>query len=151
VGDILRRAGVDDIGALAALHHATVSFAYREWFPPPPPSVEELTPLWEEDVAAAYAVFMVDDVASVVARRDGTLGRLHVHPSRWGEGLGGLLHDAAVAELRSHGHARAGLWVIEANARARRLYERRGWVFDSSCEPIEYLGVHEVRYSLELM
>jgi len=149
--EVLRRATADDIVTLARLHHETVSVAYRDWFPPPAPSFDELVPQWAREVAAGHAVFVYGDgVGSVVARADGSLGRLHVHPSRWGEGIGQVLHDAAVGELRSSGHRLANLLVIEANVRARSLYERNGWVLDASVPAIEHLGVREVRYVLEL-
>jgi GNAT superfamily N-acetyltransferase len=146
---VLRRATLDDVDALAHLHHATVSVAYREWFPPPAPAVEVLRPLWEADLRDAHAVLAWGDVGSVVARANGDLARLHVHPSRWGEGIGRRLHDAAVAELRERGHQRAGLWVIERNERARALYERSGWTVVDG-EVFEELGVREVRYVLDL-
>ena len=67
--------------------------------------------------------------------RDGELGRLHVHPDHWHEGVGRALHDAAAAA------GATTLWVIDANERARRFYERNGWVLD----PTERQG-NEVRY-----
>jgi GNAT superfamily N-acetyltransferase len=80
----------------------------------------------------------VDDtgtiVGSVVVRPDGELARLHVHPERWRCGIGQALHDAAGDRARS-------LWVIDRNERARRFYERNGWVLD----PTERQG-NEVRY-----
>lgn len=154
-GAELRRAAAADVEALARLHLDTVSFAYRDWFPPasPPPSIDELVELWATDVADAHAVIAaVDDgrlIGSAVARRSGDLGRVHVHPARWGEGLGQRLHDAAVAALRTAGHAEARLCVIEQNERARALYERNGWVLVPD-EHIEYLGVVEVVYRLPL-
>lgn len=48
-------------------------------------------------------------------------------PDRWGEGIGSLLHDAAI-EIAASGTAGAiNLWALEANTRARGMYERRGW------------------------
>jgi GNAT superfamily N-acetyltransferase len=130
-----------------------VAFAYREWFPPPAPSVDVLAPLWARDVQDADAVIVAADgavvVGSAVARAGGDLARVHVHPSRWGEGIAQRLHAAAVDALRDAGHVEARLWVIERNARARALYERNGWVLVPD-ECIEELGVVEVRYRLAL-
>ena len=36
--------------------------------------------------------------------------------------------DAAVEHLTEGGHERAVLWVLRDNPRARRFYERAGWV-----------------------
>lgn len=44
-----------------------------------------------------------------------------------GSGVAGRLHDEAIDDLRRRGCDEARLWVLEANARARRFYERRGW------------------------
>ena len=50
-----------------------------------------------------------------------------VAPERWGEGIGGRLVDALLEEARSRGYRRAQLWTQSDNARARRLYEGRGF------------------------
>jgi GNAT superfamily N-acetyltransferase len=59
---------------------------------------------------------------------EGEIVGLHVLPSEWGQRIGSALHDAALAMLSGEGHRTAGLWVIAANQRARRMYERRGWL-----------------------
>jgi GNAT superfamily N-acetyltransferase len=51
-----------------------------------------------------------------------------VRPDRWGQRLGALVLDAALAEGRERGFRRAQLWTHESNGRGRRLYERLGWV-----------------------
>jgi GNAT superfamily N-acetyltransferase len=149
----IRRADQDDVPALAALHLETVSYAYRRWFPPsgPLPTIAELTLLWTRDVTQAHAVLVTEDLdGSVVARANGDLARLHVRPARWGEGIGGALHDVALDALWAGGHEQARLWVIEENARARGLYERRGWRLLPD-EVIIDLGVREVRYAYDLL
>jgi ribosomal protein S18 acetylase RimI-like enzyme len=50
-----------------------------------------------------------------------------VAPDHWGMGLGGGLVDALLAEAWSRGYGRAQLWTQADNARARRLYEGRGF------------------------
>jgi RimJ/RimL family protein N-acetyltransferase len=42
------------------------------------------------------------------------------------------------------------LWVIEANIRGRRFYERLGWTADGARQPIDFDGelVDEVRYRM---
>jgi ribosomal protein S18 acetylase RimI-like enzyme len=51
-----------------------------------------------------------------------------VASERWGEGLGGRLVDALLEEMRKRGFRGAQLWTQTDNARARRLYEGRGFV-----------------------
>lgn len=55
------------------------------------------------------------------------VGAVFVVPDRWGEGFGGRLVDAVLAEARARGYERAQLWTHAANARAHRLYDRRGF------------------------
>jgi ribosomal protein S18 acetylase RimI-like enzyme len=55
------------------------------------------------------------------------LQMVFVSPERWGEGIGGRLVDAALAEARSEGYARCQLWTHASDERVRRLYEGRGF------------------------
>ena len=74
---------------------------------------------------------------------------LHVLPSQWGRGVGSALHDAALSLLGEAGYDMAWLWVLAANDRARRMYERRGWTAHTDTLH-DYLGVPELRYSRQL-
>jgi GNAT superfamily N-acetyltransferase len=56
------------------------------------------------------------------------LWQLFVQPEWWGRGVAPLLHDAALAEMRLRGYGRARLFTPSSHARARRFYERRGWL-----------------------
>ena len=74
------------------------------------------------------------------------------HPRPGRRGLGSaLLFAAAVDDLRGRGFAPLVLWVIEANARGRRFYERAGWRPDGARQPIDFDGVpvDEIRYRLD--
>lgn len=64
---------------------------------------------------------------------------LYVRQSWWGTGLGQALLDAVL------GLEPCTLWVLEDNSRARRFYERNGFVADGSRELYERLGTWEVR------
>jgi GNAT superfamily N-acetyltransferase len=66
----------------------------------------------------------------------------------WGTGLGRELMAAACRGLAAAGYEQATLWVLAGNARARRFYDRAGWVPDGSQKQDEIagLGVTEVRY-----
>jgi len=149
-----------DAGVIAALHQATVAVAYREYFPDsPPPTVAGLRAIWAQRLADPTAVALAAcrggrPVGSVLARADpdfpgGQLVGLHVLPPEWGKGIGSDLHDAALAVLSQAGYHDAGLWVIAGNSRARRMYERRGWVRCPGAGQQAY-GVIEVRYRREL-
>lgn len=75
---------------------------------------------------------------------------IYAHPSHWSAGLGRALMSATVDAL---GPARPiSLWVLEANARARRFYERAGFAADGTVQPADMPGgvrLPEVRYRLD--
>jgi RimJ/RimL family protein N-acetyltransferase len=52
---------------------------------------------------------------------------LFVVPERWGEGIGGVILDAVLAEARRRNYSRIHLWTDEDNERSRRLYRSRGF------------------------
>jgi GNAT superfamily N-acetyltransferase len=58
----------------------------------------------------------------------GHLRNLFVRQDQWGTGLARLLHDAAVEEARRRGYRELRLFAAAGQARARRFYEREGWV-----------------------
>jgi ribosomal protein S18 acetylase RimI-like enzyme len=147
-----------DPGLLASIHAETVNVAYAGFFPAGdiPPTVDEHRATWEVRLADPTAIALVARVAgrpvgSVMARRDpdlpdrGQITGLHVLPTEWGQGVGTALHDAAVATLAAQGVATVELWVIEANRRARRLYESKGWRLVPGVV-LEVAGITEVRY-----
>jgi GNAT superfamily N-acetyltransferase len=82
----------------------------------------------------------------------GQLWMINVHPDVWGTGVGTDLHSFALRVLLALGHREAYLWVARANARARRFYEREGWLA-TGVEQRENIGgaaVPEVMYRRRL-
>ncbi len=71
---------------------------------------------------------------------DGEIYALYVGPSHWNRGVGSRLMAEGVRRLSDGGHARAALWVLERNERARRFYERRGWAPDGARRPVDLLA-----------
>ena len=55
------------------------------------------------------------------------LNYLFVVPERWGEGIGGLILDAVLAEAKRRHYSRVHLWTHEVNERSHRLYRSRGF------------------------
>lgn len=138
---IIHSAQLSDAAALAELHATTVGIAYKGIFPAdaPAPTAAGLIDAWRRELADPRGEVHVarhDDmvVGSVACGPDDSvpagysLRRLHVHPDHQGQGLGSVLHDRVLASATSAKVARLQLWVLEANERARRMYERRGWV-----------------------
>ena len=152
----IRAARPDDAEALFTIHRESAMTAYVEIFPPDRyrfPDAQ-MRKVWAEALRS-------DDTSVVIAERAGSrvafatvwrgwLLNLFVRPAVWGRGAGAALHDEALALLRRDG-AIAHLWVLEANERARRFYEARGWRDDRGRSRSEF-PPHplELRYSLRL-
>ena len=78
----------------------------------------------------------------------GQLYAINLEPEAWGRGIGTSLLHAASDRLAADGYREAILWTLRTNARARRFYEREGWVADGGEQLDEHEGValDEVRY-----
>ncbi|SDY73175.1 L-amino acid N-acyltransferase YncA [Micromonospora pattaloongensis] len=165
----LRRATADDLAAVGALHHRSRVDAYRDIVPADalaavPPGA--MGAWWIERWSWERHSHVL-----TVAERDGALAgftyvgpyeqdepglgelyAIHLDPDEVGRGVGRLLMIDALATLRERGWSRAALWVLAGNTRARRFYERGGWVADG-VERDDRIGAavtRMVRYSRPL-
>lgn len=130
-------------------------------------SVEERAAMWSEALARqpqdrGARLVSVDDDDTVTGfilvgpvegdrdTREGEVYALNVDPAFWGRGHGGALLSEGTTRLRQYGFEEAILWVHSGNRRARRFYERAGWLDDVTKRRIEVLGVEvpETRYRL---
>lgn len=146
----LRVATVEDAHAIAEVHVASWHWAYEGLLPDTvleALSVEERATGWRSilaaDAGAVVAALRGAEVvgfASVGTTRDdddpppgtGEVFAIYVVPDVAGAGVGEALLRRAEGRLRETGHARATLWVLETNERARRFYERHGWAWDGT-------------------
>ncbi len=88
-------------------------------------------------------VAVADVVLGVVEARDPPGGSrdlpeitmLYVIPQYWGTGVASSLLAQGVGWILERGWETARLRVVEAQARARRFYEREGWRLDADVEP----------------
>jgi ribosomal protein S18 acetylase RimI-like enzyme len=101
---------------------------------------------WREQLQAMepdQAVFVAADPADTIVgfaacgnERTGEgaaeVFAIYVDPPRWGTGAGRALMDAAVAHLTAGGPRPVRLWALDGNERARRFYERYGFVADGA-------------------
>ena len=73
------------------------------------------------------------------------LGAIHVDPAYVGSGVGRQLMRDALPHLGE----RAVLWVLAGNERARRFYERGGWILDGTTReaPVGRETTHQLRYT----
>lgn len=131
----LRLASGADAAACLDVQRRSAVEGYSHIFPQLeyPFPVEIVGAEWRARLASDATVLLavVDgEIVGTVSARPPWLEALFVVPERWGEGVAGRLHDAALDRIAAGGCTPAQLDVMADNARARRFYERRGWVPD---------------------
>lgn len=159
----MRRAAVGDAEALAEVHVRSWQAAYAGILPE-----EFLDNLDRERRVRWWRRFIGDGAMVHVSEADGVVGfctagdsvengwgevfAIYVHPEHWGAGHGRQLLMAGESGLAATGHEKALLWVLEANSRGRRFYERQGWTVGRPIRVEEIGGVQvtEVRYEKRL-
>ncbi len=96
--------------------------------------------------------------ASFCSARDATLPdwgeivSLYLLPDYAERGLGALLLDQTLSAMKDQGFEHIYLWVLEENYRARRFYEKHGFVNSGDVMSLEIGGkaLTELRYTLHL-
>ena len=77
----------------------------------------------------------------------GELYAIYVQPAYWGGQAGWQLLTEIVSRATAQRYASLSLWVLEANDRARRFYERAGFAVTGESQVLDDLGgVTEIRY-----
>jgi GNAT superfamily N-acetyltransferase len=158
----VRRATVDDAEAIHA--SVTTSFeGYRSFAPatwdPPQETVERERELlarddyraWIAEDGGGYAGHAAWWPAGATFRPTGDprlahLRHLFLAPAQWGSGLAAQLLAHAVADAREAGFTRMRLGTPLGQARARRFYEREGWVWDGEVLEDAPFGLPMVEY-----
>ncbi len=137
---MIRRGEAADVGPAVAVWVAASS-ARREGQPPRPEQEARTRgrvgdpgafPFVAEDAGGIVGIALGEQALSDDGAGPPVPGLCHVSmvfvaPERWGEGIGGRLVDALLAEARFRGYDGAQLWTHSDNARARRLYEGHGF------------------------
>ena len=159
---LVRAAGPEDAEGFVTAHEAAWDAAMGEIVGR---RLEELAPFAQRVDHARASLEQTSEAAGAwVAERSGEivgiavavratpksveLRDLYVLPSAWGTGVAPPLLDAALDGVRGDA-TDAYLWVVEANARARRFYEREGWSTEGESRQSP-LGPTELRYRLAL-
>jgi ribosomal protein S18 acetylase RimI-like enzyme len=162
----VRRARPGDAAGIATVHVRTWQHAYQQLLPPDflaALNIAARERFWRAELELLPADRMpwlaesgggVAGFVSAGPSRDAgapsTIGEvyaIYVLPDCWDRGVGADLLRHAEGDLVEHGYIEATLWVLSANDRARRFYERAGWRLDG--ERIERVGeieMEEVRY-----
>ena len=130
---LIRRATVEDAGALLRIQReaAVAAFAHvfpQDRYPFPDAAVREgwVEALLDADVEG-YVAEVEDEAVGSASVGHGFLRTLFVMPSHWNLGVGSQLHDLALERLRGRRATEAKLWTLAENHLGRRFYERRGW------------------------
>ena len=81
----------------------------------------------------------------------GEIGGIYLIEEFWGKGYGREMMNFAINTLKNMGYNEINLWVLEDNIRARKFYEKCGYVFDGTKKEI-IIGkpLIEIRYTLNL-
>ncbi|KJK49598.1 hypothetical protein UK23_13575 [Lentzea aerocolonigenes] len=151
----VRLAEVSDAADVALVHVRTWQVVYRGHMPDElldNLSVEARTSMWERLIPSGGVwVALLDGAvvgfASTGPSRDADaaseLYAIYLLPSAWGSGLAEPLLTTALSGMTD-----TVLWVLEDNPRARRFYERLGFVVDGMTRVEEFGSsvVKEVRY-----
>ena len=174
----IRRAQPDDAAAIARLHVRAWQHAYPGLVPQhylDSLDATERAGLWSQILTATAwprrGVFVAtgpgpaghDSVLGFSAMAPsgdedadpavvGEIQTVYVDPTVWGTGTGSLLLARALDELRAAGFGTATLWTLDTNERARRFYERRGWVLDGVSKRHDWgaFVATDVRYVIDL-
>lgn len=115
---------------------------------------------WMSGGEAGYLLAYCDDTpcgaCCIGVSRDsdlpesGEIVAIYLLEEYWGRGIGRALMREALVELEAMGLARAILWVLERNARARRFYEKCGLSPDGMSKNSGLGDETEIRYSADI-
>jgi GNAT superfamily N-acetyltransferase len=161
----IRLAQGDDAPAVERIRIGAWRVAYRDILPPADLDAMPVdASRWRarfDSPPVGWTTFVVERDSSLIGfaamgpSRDehevGELYAIYVDPDAWSSGAGRALIVQAEEQL-ARVYLRATLWVLTANARARRFYELAGWRPDGSVKAEDIFGVtaEEIRYSKEL-
>jgi RimJ/RimL family protein N-acetyltransferase len=159
------RATVDLAEVLGRVHSASWQAAYRGIIPLE--TIDAFTPekqagAFREAIVSRpeeYYLFKADGrpaglaslhkaYAEGSAETEGEVYAIYFHPDYWGTSVTHTAFRFCLNRLEERGFTKIFIWVLEKNARARKFYEKYGFVLDGAAQSID-LGapLTEVRYS----
>jgi ribosomal protein S18 acetylase RimI-like enzyme len=169
----IRRARPEDAQAIAELHVRVWQCAYRGLIPDSyldgltndVPRRAAWRAEWLARPGAQHRCWVAVRESAIVAFADtgpsrdqdagpatGELYSIHVDESVARRGIGRLLLEHAIADLRRRDFEDITLWVLDTNERARSFYEALGWREEGATkvDARDGFALHEVRYQLRI-
>ncbi|MFJ9115381.1 GNAT family N-acetyltransferase [Streptomyces sp. NPDC102394] len=128
---VLRPASPADVPAVAAIWRTGWRDGHLGHVPDELVAVrtpESFTARAAERVVDTVVAVAGGEVAGFVVVVGDEVEQLYVAAGHRGAGVAGALLTRGEEVVRGRGHRRAWLAVVAGNARARRFYERQGWV-----------------------
>lgn len=133
----MRRARAEDAEAIAAIWLAGWRESHLGQVPEAlavartPASFRSRAAQWIGDTSVAVVAGAVAGFVMVVGDE---VEQVYVDSAHRGTDVAALLLDEAQRLVAAAGHRQAWLAVVASNARARRFYERRGWIDEGAFE-----------------
>jgi GNAT superfamily N-acetyltransferase len=146
----VRRAVISDCSAISSAYLASWRAGYRDLLPPDKLEIQARVRSernWDVTLSQPDRVVFVaeDEVGRILGvvecehrpapGRLPWLQMLYVVPSAWGTGAAVDLLRAALDAVHNAGHASVWLRVVDLQSRARRFYEREGFVVETAMNP----------------
>ena len=160
----IRRATYNDLASLAEIQISSWKNAFKDIlseselnkYTDSDKCVQILKNVYNSNIGYLYIADISGKPCAELFWRKGTeieqsaeIVALHSVPESWGHGVGRAIMDKAINDVYNDGFKIVYLWVFEENKRARRFYEKYGFVADGKSHISIYENAIEVRYVLK--
>lgn len=108
-------------------------------------SANDIVLLVEERISG---VCHISEARSRDAKAWGEIVAIYLLPEIWGRGAGRKLLQSAIEKMKRNGCKNICLWVLRDNIRARKFYEKNGFILSGNEREIEIAkcNIREVEY-----
>ena len=155
MGIIIRYANEDDARSLGIVYSQSYQVAFKGIIPDkilndvfsPEKRTEGLQREISEGIPANAILFNDDKPAGILTygrSKDVDLDdtfleilRIYILPTYWGQNIGTELINWGINEIQNKGCKKITLWVLEENSRARKFYEKMGFIHDGITRVID--------------
>lgn len=98
--------------------------------------------LTNPDKCEYYCVMLSEKMIGfiIIELITGEIWAIYLSKEFWGSGYGKEMLDFSVRALEQVGHNEISLWVFENNSRARRFYDKNGFVYKGAKREVNWYG-----------